>query len=79
MRPQVRWHPGRGARCPFAREHPWLAGALRRLRRAAGETPERHVERLLLDAWPKRSSCKASTPTPILSAVLPMASAALIE
>jgi hypothetical protein len=50
--------------------------------RAPGEALQRHVQRLLLDPdalAANRSSCSASTPTPILSAVLPIASAALIE
>ena len=61
---------------------PCLARALRRLGGAAGEALQRHVERLLLDPGglaANRSSCSASTPTPNLSAVLLIASAAEIE
>jgi hypothetical protein len=58
-----------------------LARALRGLRCPLGETLQRHIEHLLLDAaWAaKRSSCSASTPTPIVSAVLPTAAAPAIE
>jgi len=59
-----------------------LARALRRLGRPAGEALQRHVEGLLLDTGGLRGEpqlLQRLDPTPILSAVLPIASAAEIE
>jgi hypothetical protein len=59
-----------------------LARALQRLGRAPGEALQRHIERLLLDTGSLRGKAQflqASTPTPILSAVLPITSAAEMD